>query len=97
MTIKHARRAPQVPAVHHPPTSAMFSFLRLFSFRQAFIQLTGYNMNSPLFINRSYLNTADRIYQSDIGTVSQRTHICKGHDAYVVFETPEEIFRLLDS
>ena len=84
----------------------MFSFLRRFlpdikahqncSLRKKFIQLTDFDNNSPLLIARQKFHDVTHIYQSDAGLEKQRTHICAGAWAFLVKETPEEIFRLLD-
>lgn len=74
----------------------MFSFLRRNKIRQNYIQLTGYANDAPIFIARSHFDNVTQIYQSDIGTEKQRTHLCDGVDVLIVRETPEEIFRLLD-
>jgi hypothetical protein len=74
----------------------MFSFLRRNKIRQNFIQLTSCANGASLFISRSYFDDVIRIYQSDIGAEEQRTHLCDSVDVFIVRETPEEIFQLLD-
>ena len=88
------------------PRFLMFSFLRRFlpntklqqncSPKKKFIQLTNFNNNSPLFVARSKFDDIISIYQGDIGSEKQRTHICGDAWMFLVKETPEEILRLLD-